>query len=262
MLSVHSKHSCDHRKRSCKQWRSSFVANWQNSCSCWGNSATPCYIRHSREAGNKEQISCRESRQRLPAHHPLSKDEGLGMGWGWEWGPMLRFFFVILSWQCPQKCTPPCQTQVVALPDWCLRLLAAFAVTQSPGAQVTPQGPSATALLMPQQGPSPAPSHGPSWAGPTCRPMYWPRLSPSPRRCPVPRAGAAPVPWLPTPGWWDRPWLPGLALGEPPAYTEPWQVWMWTAWIQVFGLRSSTSPLFLWRTVQWKITKCSFHSLP
>lgn len=185
-------------------------------------------VLHRATSGTAERLGAK-SRFHVQRAGRGSQHEGLGMGWGWGWGPMLCFFFVILSRKCPQKCTPSCQTQVVALPDRCLQLLAAFAVNQSPGAQVSPQGPSATAPLMPQQDPSPAPSHGPSWAGPTCRPMYWPGLSPSPRRCPMPRAGAAPVPWLPAPGWWDRPWLPGLALGKPPGYTEPWQVWMWTA---------------------------------
>lgn len=94
-----------------------------------------------------------------------------------------------------------------------------------------PLGPSVPVPATPQQARPPAPhnpalpGHGPHKAGPTS----WPSLSPSPSpwRCHMPRAGAAPsVPLaaLLLAGRWDRPWLPGsMALRELPALPTPWQ---------------------------------------
>lgn len=62
---------------------------------------------------------------------------------------------------------------------------------------------------------SPAlPGHVPHQAQPTSQPI----LGPSPEWCVIPRDGGVPgapqLPWS-WPGWWDGPWLLGLALTDP-----------------------------------------------
>lgn len=99
--------------------------------------------------------------------------------------------------------------------------------THRSGPHVSPPGSPALVPAMPQQGWSPAPhspvlpGHGPCGAAPTHAPTSRPVLIPSQWRCPMPGAGAAPVPRLPCSwlGQWDSPWLPDPALtdaGEPP----------------------------------------------
>lgn len=103
-----------------------------------------------------------------------------------------------------------------------------------------PQGPSAPAPAMPQQGQSPAP-HNPAWprgprAGPTHGPICWPIRIPSPGTFPMPRAGSAPsAPRCPAPGQGGGTgpgcWPPlGQTRGSPHSSQPPGSRWPMTSW--------------------------------
>ena len=88
-----------------------------------------------------------------------------------------------------------------------------------PPRTISPCPSDATAGLVSSSHSPALASHGPCQAGPTCRPMPQPSLTPSlsPGRCLISETGAALVPpSYPAPlGWWDRTRLPGPALTDP-----------------------------------------------